>query len=76
MVSTGWTTLSWPRRRAVACRPNSTSISANPTSQIRRRTAWAIRLNRRAADEGADSTPILCSTETRALTMAAVTARR
>ena len=76
MVNTGWTTLSSPNRRAVACSPKDTSIKAKPTSQIPRRRAWAIRLHRSVVESGADSTPIRCRTEVKALTKAARAARR
>ena len=76
MVSTGWTTLSSPNRRAVACRPKTTSMRAKPISQMPRLRAWAIRLQRMVVDSGAVSTPIRWSTEVRALTKAAVAARR
>ena len=76
MVSTGWTTLSSPNRRAVACSPKTTSINPNPMSQMPRRMAWVIRLRRRVVDSGAVSTPIRWSTEVRALTKAAVAASR
>ncbi len=75
VVNTGWTTLSSPKRRAVACSPNTTSIRAKPISQMPRLRAWAIRLQRMVVDSGAVSTPIRCSTEVSALTKAAVAAR-
>ncbi len=76
MVSTGWTTLSSPKRRAVACSPNSTSMRPKPTSQTTRLMAWDIRLRRNVLDSGADSTPMRWRTEVRALTKAAIAARR
>ena len=68
--------LSWPNLSAVACRPNCTSISAKPTSQMPCLRAWAIRLGRRVDDSGADSTPMRWSTEVMALVKAASAARR
>ena len=76
MVNTGCTTLSWPKRNAVAWRPNVTNIRAKPMSQMPRRRAWAIRLHRKVVDSGADSTPIRCRTEVSALTKAESAARR
>ncbi len=52
VVSTGWTTLSSPKRRAVACRPKKTSMSANPISQTPRRMAWVMRLRRSVVESG------------------------
>ncbi len=75
VVRTGWTTLSSPNRRAVACRPKTTSMRAKPMSQIPRLMAWLIRLRRMVSESGAVSTPILCRTEVRALTKAALAAR-
>ena len=75
-MSTGWTTLSCPKRRAVACRPKVTSMRAKPMSQMPRLMAWAIRLQAQVVDSGADSTPMRWRTEVSALTKAASAARR
>ncbi len=76
MVSTGWTTLSSPKRRAVACSPKVTSMRPKPTIQMTRLMAYDIRLRRIVVDSGASSTPMRWRTEVRALTKAASAARR
>jgi len=74
VVATGCTKLSWPNRRATANSAPDSSISPNPASQIPRRMAYEIRLSRIEDPEGADSTPIRCSTAVTALTNAAAAA--
>jgi hypothetical protein len=39
VVRIGWTWDSWPKCRATACSRKETIIRANPSSQIRRRSA-------------------------------------
>src|SRR5579863_8515550 len=55
VVSTGCTTLSCPKCSAVAWNPNVQSISRNPISQPRLRTACRISRGLRSLDVGADS---------------------
>jgi hypothetical protein len=46
VVRIGWTSDSRPRCRATAWSRNEMIINANPASQMPRRTAYVIRLNR------------------------------
>ena len=55
VVTTGWTTLSWPTRSADACSTNMPSIRPNPISQPRLRSAWVISRGLRLEPAGADS---------------------
>src|SRR5258708_5437179 len=63
----GWTWESWPKCRATAWRRKETIISANPSSQIRRRSAYISRLSLSVVPAGARSTPIRWNTLVRAL---------
>ena len=58
VVSTGWTSDSRPRCRAVAWSRNDTIIRAKPSSQTGLRRACKIRLSRSVALSGAFSTPM------------------
>src|SRR5262249_52645440 len=71
VVRIGWTWDSRPKCRATACSRNETIIRANPSSQIRRRSAKTSRLSRSVESAGARSTPMRWNTLVRALASAA-----
>ena len=70
VVRIGCTSESLPMCRAMACSTNDTIISAKPSSQTPRRSAYFSRLSRIAASAGAFCTPSRCKTLVSALTSA------
>ena len=70
----GWTTLSPPKPKAVAWKPNEPIMAANPTYQMGRRTTWRRSFRPRPSFSGAVSTPIRWKIVVRALQSAAKTA--